>query len=267
MPTSWFLPVSGAGEPIRLDHLHGAFTAWLDRPDNSAQPQELPGHDDPFKAFSLVPWGDRVLGPGIRINTLLPAADSYLESRTQAGGTIRFGATHARYLPLVPLVHVSWKELTTPTPVNRWELHLTTPATFRADGRATALPSVHTLLAGLRATWARWAPEPIWLTPEEIRSVWVDRYDIHTESFMIRVASSNGSGKVLHSGAVGSMLFCCDDPAVATRVDPLFRLAQFSGIGGRTTWGLGATLLADAWHTGPGPCQPQNHSQIHGHSR
>lgn len=268
MPTAWFLPVSGTGEHIELEHLHGAFTRWLDRPAESADRAALPAHDARLKAFSLAPWSSRTLGPGIRINTVEPTADTYLVSQTLAGGTIRLGATHARYRPVVPLERVSWQELAPTSPrstswsdalpapsggpgptaslrhPNRWELHLITPATFRTGRRATALPSVHGILTGLRTKWAQWAPAPIRLTPAEMDAVWVERYDLHSEDFIIRITHDGApGGRLKHSGAVGVMLFRCDDPAIAGRVDSLLRFAPFVGIGGRTAWGLGATVL------------------------
>ena len=287
MPTAWFLPITGTIETIKLEHLHGAFTTWLDRPDD-ADTGELPVHEAPFKAFSLAPWSDRSLGPGIRINTVDPSADTYLASRTGAGGTIRFGSAHARYRPVVPLEHASWQQLGAPLsglgpvgsaalrevaeppldapgPANRWEVHFLTPATFRGEGRATALPSVHGILTGLRAKWAQWGPVPIWLTPAEMDAVWVERYDIHSEAFTIRVSGNDRNGRTLqHSGAVGAMLFRCDDPAIAGRVDSLFRLAPYVGVGSRTAWGLGATMLARRGLARPRSARRRDQGRSHG---
>lgn len=234
MPSRWWLPVDGVRpERVRLEHLHAAVSRWFD--ETAAE------HSAATKPYAISPLaGDPGGGLGFELSTLTTAAEERLREAAAPPATIRLGPDRAALGPLGRIAHESWASLAEPSGARAWELEFVTPATFRRGNRSSPLPVAASVLRGLLDSWnACSGLPPRELGRRESDGVWVSDIDGRSEAMAL-------SGLRV-SGFVGRVRFRCDDPAVRDLVDPLFRLAPYSGVGSARAKGLGVTRLrADA---------------------
>lgn len=233
MPSQWWVPISGVSpERVTLEQVHGAISSWFDR-----TPAE---HASAIKPYSLSPLAGEPSHMGIEVSVLTLEALARLRQSTVAGGQIRLGGQVGRLGPAVRLVEQSWADLNAPTGARSWELQFMTPTTFRRRDRSSPWPAPAAVLRGLSQSWGAWSQlPPRDLTHQDADSVWVS--DIAGQSHPMTLAGTR------ISGFVGRVRYQCDDVGVAATVDPLFRLAPFSGIGSAKAKGLGVTRLRSTW--------------------
>lgn len=97
--------------------------------------------------------------------------------------------------------------------------------------------------AGLGQSWSAWSGlAPRDLTHQELDTIWVS--DIAGQSEPMALSGFRVSG------FVGRIRYQCDSATVADLVDPLLRLAAYSGVGSAKAKGLGVTRLPGTWQPG-----------------
>lgn len=240
MPSRWFVPIDGIGPgDARLEHIHAAVSRWFD--DSTA---EHNANDKPYSVSPLTEGHQRRLG--VEIGTLTGWAEERLSTATRKGRTIRLGPTRHPLLGAVLLHQTSWDRLAQPTGGRRWRLTFATPTTFRSGDRSSPLPHVPTILTGLARAWDVWSGQPKWQRdPKTIAAAWVSDLDLTNDIVTLwrRNPRNNQRTSVLLSGALGTIEIRCDSPEAARVVEPLLRLAEYSGVGSQTGKGLGVTRV------------------------
>lgn len=231
MPSRWWLPLQGTQpERVRLEHLHAAVSRWFD--------QTVEQHAAGAKPYAISPLARDTgsSGIGFEVATLTVGAEERFLERVAPPATVRLGVQQA-ILGQARLTSVeSWSSLATPSGARSWKLEFVTPVTFRRGNRSSPLPVAGSVLRGLLHNWNSWSGMPVRnVTRQETDEIWVS--DINGRSESIRVS------EVRMSAFVGWVCFRCDNQAVADLVDPLFRLAPYSGVGSAKTKGLGVTRL------------------------
>lgn len=221
---------------VSLEHLHAAVSGWFD--DTAAE------HAAATKPYALSPMSrsstDRPAEVGFELGVLTDEAFARLRSAGRPGRSIRFGGQHGRLGSAVGLARESWDALAKPSGACAWELEFVTPATFRSRNRSSPWSAPPAVVRGLGESWKQHSGLP----PRErshlqLDSIWVSDVDGRSEPMTL--------SNLRVSGFVGRIRYQCDDKAVADLVDPLFRLAVYSGVGSAKAKGLGVTRLPGTW--------------------
>lgn len=230
MPTRFWIPVDGVDPGrVRLEHVHAAVSRWFDRTEEE--------HRDNVKPFALSPVssrGDGTHDVGIEVAALTDDAHERLDAGV-ATGRIRLGSVTGSLGRPEPIHRESWAELDRWSGAQEWLLRFHTPVTFRQRDRSQPWPAPSAVLRGLSESWNRWSGLPERrLTYQQVDDVWVTEIDGHTETVIV--------GPMELTGFVGEIAFRTT-PAQAALVDPLMRLATFSGVGTAKHKGLGVTSV------------------------
>lgn len=245
MPVRYWVPLMGLRDPAALEHLHAVVSRWLDRDDVIGG--EAKAHNAPVKPYSMSPCTRRNGVWGVEVGTLTDrAADALVEGAVTAG-TVRLGGVVTEVGEPQALTRATWMDLAQGSNARRWRMDLLSPTLFRStvrapdgkrrDERVSPLPTVPVVLRAPSAAWERYGPSPaISVSVEEHAQVWVSDVDLETETVVL-----NGRR---YAGAVGSVEYRCSDPGVGGRVDSLFALAPFSGVGSFTGKGFGVVEVA-----------------------
>ncbi len=238
MPTRWFLPIHGL-DPRRvpLDFAHAAFTGWFDLTH-----AEHTANDKPYAVSPITSDGHG--GVGVEIATLTEVAEQRFVARAEPKAVVRLGnQTRPVGRPRV-MLRESWSELARHHDDSRWELNFLTPATFRSGDRSSPLPQPRTIVQRLARSWRAWSDSAIPPIDEVLASLWVCDLDLHSTTIPLRISRRDGARQdVTLSGALGTLVLRCDEPATAAAVGPLVRLAAFTGVGSMTAKGLGVTRV------------------------
>jgi hypothetical protein len=238
MPSRWFVPVSKIDpQRVRLEHVHAAFSRWFDH-----SPAEHAATEKPYTLSPLTRDAGGV--PGLEIATLNATARQRLLEACADSRPVRLG-NQTRTVGEARLLHSeSWKTLTEHEDDVRWQLALLTPTTFRNGDRSTPLLRLDTLLDGLSRVWSTWSDVDLPGTAGDWSAVWLSDLEVRSVIVPLRVRRRDGSVQpVTVSGALGEITLRCEDRAVAARVGPLLRLAEYSGIGSMTLKGLGVVRV------------------------
>jgi len=238
MPSRWWISMSGI-EPkrVRMAELHAAVSGWFEL----SQPER----DAPIKPYAMspisyAPNGSEGGDVGFEVSVLTHSALERLRSGGRAGRDIRLGSQRGRLARSVRLETESWDSLSDPSGARGWELEFVTPATFRSGKRSSPWPAPPAVLDGLLQSWAHFSGfGPRELTYQQLSTIWVSDIAGHSEPIIL-------SGLRV-SGFAGRIRYQCDDAAVADLIDPLFRMAAYSGVGWAKARGLGVTRLTGTW--------------------
>ncbi|HEX5494990.1 MAG TPA: CRISPR system precrRNA processing endoribonuclease RAMP protein Cas6 [Mycobacteriales bacterium] len=238
MPSRWVVLLRGVDPAgVGRRELHAAVSGWFDAGVEhwaSRKPYRV-SMPAPAEAGALLEVGlldDGLAGP--------------LRARLPAGTPVRLGRQASVVGESPRLVSEDgWADLATPSGADRWTLRFDTPTAIRSRARTSPWLAPEQVLASLRDEWRAHAPAGLAVPPGDRvgEAVWVSQVAGHSRTDRLELSAGR---TVTVSGFVGQITYRCDDPAVAAAVDPLFRLAPHSGVGGFTAWGYGQANLLPA---------------------
>lgn len=231
MPSRWWIPIAGIDpDHVRVEHVHAAVSAWFDK--TTAEHRESP---KPY-AISPLAQGSRAGEYGCEVGILTARAAARLKDAVDGTPRIRLGRATGRVNGIELIHETTWDELAIASGSREWSLTFATPATFRQRSRSTPLPHPASILHGLATTWEAFSDlEPRTVPRENADRIWIA--DLQGSSQPVRVSQMN------LSGFVGTVVIRCDDAKLSSIIDPLFRLAEYSGVGTARAKGLGVTYV------------------------
>ncbi len=128
------------------------------------------------------------------------------------------------------MYYQNWDRLKPRNPWRTFNLRLLTPLAFKVGENNLPLPDPTRLLNSLADRWREFADVPLELTEGAIEGVKLSRYDLRSELRRL--------GRRSFVGAQGTMTL--ELPREGLReLAALLRLAEFCGIGSKTTMGMG----------------------------
>lgn len=203
-------------------------------------------HAAPQKPYALSPLRETEGLPALEVGLLSDTAEQRFASAAVHGATLRLGGQLGTVTRPRRLQVETWKSLATSSTATSWVLDFVTPATFRRGNRSTPWPAPSVVLRGLSERWVAWSGQGVRaLSHQQADEVWVSDLDGRSHALVV---------STMHvSGFVGQIRYRCDNHDIAALIDPLFRLAEYSGIGTGTAKGLGVARLVDARSTGSLP--------------
>ncbi len=234
MPSSWWIPLSGINsDQVTPDNTYAAFSRWFDCTEAE--------HHAPFKPFTIA----RVLTGhgefGVAITTLTDEAERRLSVAVHTITTVEL-ANHTGHLgQRLRLDQTSWADLDRPSGARSWDIEFLSPgSTFRhGNDFSTPWPHPPKILRRLTDIWAVHSGLPPRApTHQQLDHIWVSALDGH----------SRDTGFRGMAGFIGHVGYRCDNPATADLIDPLLRLAAYSGVGTATARGLGVVRLSHREH-------------------
>jgi CRISPR-associated endoribonuclease Cas6 len=228
VPNRWWIPVAGINpDQVSADDTHGAFSRWFDY--TKAE------HHAPFKPFTIAKDLTQNGEFGVIITTLTDEAERRLTIAGHRITTVELANRSVHVGQRRHLDHTSWAHLDVPTGAHSWEIEFLSPATFRhGDDFSTPWPHPPKILRGLTDTWAVHSELPPRApTHQQLDHIWVSALDGH----------SRDTGFRGMAGFIGHVGYRCDNPDTADLIDPLLRLAAYSGVGTATARGLGVVRL------------------------
>ena len=208
---------------IRPEGIHAVTCSWVDRsahhadrkPVSTTPPYET---DDGRVAYDVVTFTDEV-------------------ARTVQDGArdrVRFGRMEfpARSLDISVAEEVSWDELLETPPATWWLFECLTPLVIRSATFHGVSVTPGTFFGHLRRVWRLYSDVTIDIDFEEMGLI-VDSHDLETVQTVIR-------GHPI-SGFLGSVAFraLAPTPDGSVVLSALARLAGLTGVGSRTTYGMG----------------------------
>lgn len=226
MPKRWVIGLTGeALGRHRAEDCHAVVSRWLDA-----------HHHAQHKDWSLSPMRATATGAALDITTLTTDCASRLHAHVTPGRALRLDQAlcHITTDP-VPVEEASWEDLAAACHDRGWTLRFHTPAAFRHGQRTTPLPKPESVLHSLADQWTHWTGAQVDRTC--FAEVWVS--DLNLSNRVLRLRGQT------YSGAIGTITYRADSRHARSQVGPLFRLAPFTGVGSKTTWGLGRTSLQD----------------------
>jgi CRISPR-associated endoribonuclease Cas6 len=245
-PQAWWVPLATEYNPrsIRVEHLHAALTHWFDQPEPGGT---LTPHQAVLKPYSLSPLTLEDGEWGVEVKVLTLPASQVIQG-VAVGTQLQLGCGAAMVTRLPHLLYTeSWKALVAPHRANRWLVDFLTPTTFRLQGgRSSPWPSPELVLGGLRRHWQEFSLEPLDFSPDDARSVWISNHNLNPSHVIeLRVGAASGSrkGKLTLTGFTGVVEFSCAEPLMAPRINSLFRLAPYVGVGAQREKGLGVVRV------------------------
>jgi CRISPR-associated endoribonuclease Cas6 len=239
VPSRWWIPLAGINpDQVTADDTHGAFSRWFDYTEAE--------HHTPFKPFTIAKVLTQHGEFGVAITTLTDEAERRLAIAVLGITTVELANRSVHVGQRRPLDHTSWADLDVPTGAHSWDIEFLSPATFRhGNDFSTPWPHPPKILRRLTDTWAVHSGLPPRApTHQQLDHIWVSALDGH----------SRDTGFHGMAGFIGHIGYRCDNPDTADLIDPLLRLATYSGVGTATARGLGVVRLrATANTTGASP--------------
>jgi CRISPR-associated endoribonuclease Cas6 len=160
--------------------------------------------------------------------------------------TLRVGNRHLDLARIDVFAEPYEELLAAARPRTRWDLDLLTPTTIRLPRepdrprRNQVLPLPDLLAAGLSRRWDRLSPVPLGPVEGVIdHHLVIGRAKLRTERHVIKAPDTYTVGSV---GQVQYLLAGKPSEADATRLDALWRLAAYAGLGDHTTKGMGVVV-------------------------
>ncbi|NLI85103.1 MAG: CRISPR system precrRNA processing endoribonuclease RAMP protein Cas6 [Propionibacterium sp.] len=241
MPALYFLPLLDQTGAARPEHLHAAITSWLD-PSTADW-----NHRSVSKPYAISPITEVAGHVGIEISVLTESAERLLREAATSASEIRLGSRFTRVGNLQCLHETSWDELAAANE-QTWRLDFLTPTTFRTGNRCTPMPTLPALLRSPSESWRAFAPVPLDpLSHAEVAEIWTSELDLHTEWLELILPNRKRRAEPRSvAGVLGSITYQCDNPEVAAKVGPLFRLVPYCGIGSFRGKGMGVVRLGSA---------------------
>lgn len=233
------------GREVTARGLHGLLFKAL----KAADPEETSWlHDHPApKPFSLAPlYADGRLA-GLRLGAVEGrAAQLFLrawEWHRARGSVQAIGRRQFRVGEVVCAAGPGWADLVAARPVTRVELEFLSPTTFRQGPGHMPLPLPYNVFAWPWRVWQAYAP-PAALPEEWLEWCRADVFvtDVHIDTAPIAITPDNAL-----MGFVGRARFETSRGSAAqlSLLHALARLATYSGVGHKTTMGMGAVGLIE----------------------
>ena len=218
-----------APERVRPEGIHATVCRWLDAVDD---------HHLPRKPFSVTPVfreGDGRVAFEVGVFSAGAAERMWERSRR---GPVRFGplSVPADRRRVSVVEARSWKDLCSAPPARSWTFEFLTPTTFRSGSLYQPFPLPGSVFGHLRKIWNVFGPG---VAEVDFGSVGlaVAAMEGRVESIVLRGRSA--------AGFVGWVMFQAPSAGddAARMLSAFAQLAAFSGVGARTTFGLGVTRL------------------------
>lgn len=235
MPVTYWLPLTKIRGPVPVEQIHAAFSRWFDD-DHYA-------NDKPYRLAPLSLVDGRW---GLEISIFDKGEQLHLavERRASERESVRLGhlATHVGEPLLVR--RESWADLVSRGRESSWHVEFVTPFTCRTTSRSSnqrrtrssPFPSPWVALRAAEAAWDEFSPLPRVTVARALRSeLWVSDIDIHTTTYILEEHP--------HPGALGSITYSAADRVLARQVSPLFRLANYCGMGSFRGKGMGVVSV------------------------
>lgn len=242
MPATYWLPLPGMRRPARVEHLHAAFSRWFDQSEDdavesaTAPPGDAqPRHTAKVKSYRLAPMSRREGLWGAEVSVLTERAFRSLESHIAQRSVVRLGRTVTPVEVPVVLRGDSWDDLARWPGETAWQVEFLTPFSYRTNSRSSPFPSPSVVLRAAIATWTRFGPGMVEVSPTTTAQLWVSRIDVTTTTYTLN--------ENRHPGALGTITYRADDRDVARTLSPLFRLANYCGMGSFRGKGMGVVSV------------------------
>lgn len=230
---SWVIPVTGIDESlVRAQDVHGwVAREWLD-------------HDSVAWTAALVVVEDGTVL--VRITTLDESSRVRLLGSVKARGPIQLGRQRGTVSSEPQLVEAAnWPDLLTVSGQLAWTIRFATPTAFvRGRNAPGPWPDPFTIVGSLEKRWNALAPSSMVRTapdPKLLNSLNVAEYELSNVRFSLR--KSVGKEQIPISASVGHIFMTTASREAAVLVEPLLRLAEFSGLGAYAKWGLGVVSV------------------------
>ena len=235
MPTLWRIAIRGV-EPgdVRPEQLHAAMCHLLDT-----------DHKATRKPWSVAPLVGSAEGAELTIGTLSDQTEELFRLRCGAGTAMTFGEQEGMVVadPMV-VQHRTWADLSTPTGARAWRLDTISPTALSSGDRRSPMLAPVPLMGSLSHRWEALSPVQIpRLTGPDWTKLWVSDVRGTTRTTLLWHDRESQTKPERIPGFVGSVTLKADN-AVADIVDVLLRLAEYSGVGVRVEYGLGAVVVA-----------------------
>jgi CRISPR-associated endoribonuclease Cas6 len=238
VPSRWWVPIPDVDpERVTVNFVHAAVSGWFDK--SSAQ------HAAGEKPYALSPLADGDDGaPGLEVAVFTSDAEQLLAQATAPGSGIRLGNQIRRMGQPHLIARRTWGELAAGPHEQRWELTFATPVTFRKGDRATPLPEVRTILAGLHRGWQTWSDVTLPPLRLAVENTYASDLDLTSSPLRLTIPG-RGSGpvKITIPGSTGRLTLRCASREAAVVASPLIRFASYAGVGSMTRRGLGVTRV------------------------
>lgn len=239
---------------VTSNGIHAVVTRWLDndesnprhrnnskrvpRPVTAERPESGPDHHDTDKPYSVTPLfstpeATHVFEVGILVEEI---TERLLLGA--ARGAVRFGnlSVGAAQRSVSLVATQEWDALSEAAPTSRWTFEFVEPVAFRQRKRYLPLPEPGSVFGHLRKAWNLWAPSTMDLDFKEVGLVKLSQTG-KVETRRIRDETA--------VGFVGQVTYAArsPEPEHLRKLTALAHLAEFSGVGSRTTYGLGVTRV------------------------
>lgn len=224
MPARHWVPL-GTKPPVSQQHLHAALSAWFDDEDC---------HHANVKPYTISPLTLRDDSFGVEITTLNKTTSNRIADHAKT--RIRLGRQQVQVEAIKTLESASWAEMADRSdPPRLWQIQFLTPTLFRTQGRPHPWPQPQLLIRAAVEIWDAFADRPVHRFEHgELNPLTVEHLELRSETVLL--------GSVQVMGVVGQITVSV--PArLAAEVAPLFRLANFSGVGSYRTQGLGLAVF------------------------
>lgn len=232
------------GRAVTARGLHGLLFKAL----KEADPQEaswLHDHDAP-KPFSLAPlYAEGGVLAGIRLGAVSPRAAQLFvrawEWRRERGRMQDIGHQSFRVGEVISAAGPGWADLVNAPPVRRVELEFLSPTTFRQGPGHLPLPVPYNVFSWPWRVWRAYAP------PADLPEEWLEWCrqevfvtDVHIDTVPIQITRESAL-----AGFVGRARFETNKGTRAqlSLLHALAHLAVYTGVGHKTTMGMGAVGL------------------------
>lgn len=256
MPARLVLALDDRGGPAPADTgplVHAAFLAAV----QAAEPglAERLHRDEGPSPFALSPLLPASASPsptsqgrwrvevGVLVDDLLP----WVVEALDGVDSLRLGNRHLDLVRIDVFLEPYEELLQRAEPQTAWRLQLLTPAVVRLPRepgrprRNQVLPLPDLLLAALARRWERCSPVALGPVDEAVEHhVVVARAELRTTLHVVKAPATRTAGSM---GKVEYRLVGQAGVASARRIDALWRLARYAGVGDYTTKGMGVVRL------------------------
>lgn len=223
MPAIYWLPLPGLRGPAAVEHVHAAFSGWFDAAST---------HHDNVKPYRLTPASQRAGVWGVEVSVLSEDAYLALAAHLEAGDPVRLGSVRTPVGEPTVLRGASWSELEAWPGESAWRVEFLTPFAFRTGDRTSPFPLPAVVVRAATEAWAAFSGRPpVRLEPPDQAHVWVSSVELTTTRFQI--------GRHRFPGALGHVVYRCDEPSVSPVLSTLLRLGVYCGMGSFRGKGMG----------------------------
>lgn len=240
MPSRWEIPIQGVdGLSVLPSGVHSFLSRWFeDDPvtHNAPKPYSLSGirSEGPFVVLTVSLIADRLAR---RVAALQPGEPIQFGTQPSGRATVADGPRMLR--------ETSWDELASLPALSGWRLELRSPTCFRRGAVSQPWPDPVRVIECLCANWTLGTGVELPFAPPEPRAIAVTHADLRTKVSL--------SAPVPTVGAIGGLRWMwvpnrkyAPDTEGAAAVTRLLGLAEFSGVGAYTQFGMGRVTVRPA---------------------